>query len=449
MKDRLLALPQDEDVWIAAAQLLRIPAKAGKGEQAVWLLVIQSRAHHFVLGTHVHGEQPGPQALLSALVEAMLEPRQGAARRPAAIEEGPNLSWDPVVPMLEQIGIAVRPAGSLDDLNTVFQYLSIQMSGRKLPDLPIAAVDERTQDTIAKRDELRGLLGGRDADRLVQAARSAMAALEARVKDPTLGLPPVDRGLLLEVHELMLRAVERAAQLGSDEAALWLGDIRYEAEDMDGALALFEQRAKAGHPLGAAKAAELIRRLERADRYADALRWLDAALARDPNGMVHYIRGLYAFNGLGCPADRVAAFGLHEEAAARGNADAMFELYAMLTQGVGCAADPARAVGWCVRAAEGGNVRAMANLGGLYAAGNGLPQDRARSVEWYARAAEKGHGRAAASLGCMYALGQEIEPDEHKARWYFARAQELGYDWRPMAAMMGLQVAEWESMDPG
>ncbi len=305
-------------------------------------------------------------------------------------------------------------------------------------------MDERTLDTIAKRDELRGLLDGTDAERLVGAARAAMVALEFRVKDPAAGLPPVDKELLLEVHDLVLRAVERAAELSSDEAALWLGDIRYDSEDIDGAMALFEAQAEAGHPLGAAKAAELIRRLERADRYADALRWLDAALDRDPNGMVHYVRGLYAFNGLGCPADRAAAFRLHEAAADLGNADAMFELYAMLAQGVGCAADPARAVEYCVRAAEGGNIRAMANLGGMYATGNGLPRDSARSVEWYAKAAENGHGRAAASLGCMYAMGQEIERDENTARWYFARAEALGYDWRPLATTLGLEVSEWE-----
>jgi hypothetical protein len=137
MKEQLLALPQDEDVWIAGAQLLRIPAKPGKGEQAVWLLVIQSRTQHLVLGTHTGGDPPDAQALLSALVEAMLEPKEGSARRPAAVEKGPNLSWGPVAPMLEQIGIAVHPAGPLHDLNTVFQYLSIQMTGRKLPDLPL------------------------------------------------------------------------------------------------------------------------------------------------------------------------------------------------------------------------------------------------------------------------------------------------------------------------
>jgi hypothetical protein len=136
MKEQLLALPQDEDVWIAGAQPLTIPAKPGKKEQAVWLLVIQSRTQHFVLGHHVSADQPGPQALLSALIDAMVEPTQGTPRRPAALEEGPNLTWGPVVPMLEQIGVAVRPAGPLYDLNTVFQYLSLQMTGRKLPDLP-------------------------------------------------------------------------------------------------------------------------------------------------------------------------------------------------------------------------------------------------------------------------------------------------------------------------
>jgi hypothetical protein len=137
MKDQLLALPQDEDVWIAGAQPLVIPAKAGKKEQAVWLLVIQSRTQHFVLGHKVSADQPGPQALLSALIDAMVEPAEGTPRRPAAVEEGPNLVWGPVVSMLEQIGVAVRPAGPLHDLNTIFQYLSIQMTGRKLPDLPV------------------------------------------------------------------------------------------------------------------------------------------------------------------------------------------------------------------------------------------------------------------------------------------------------------------------
>jgi hypothetical protein len=137
MKDELLALPQVEDVWVAGAQLLTIPTTPGGKEQPVWLLVVQSRTEHYVLGMHTGTSKPAPQELLSTLVEAMFEPKEGTARRPAAVERGPNLSWDPVVPMLEQIGIAVRPAGTLFELNTVFQHLSMKLSGRVLPDLPI------------------------------------------------------------------------------------------------------------------------------------------------------------------------------------------------------------------------------------------------------------------------------------------------------------------------
>jgi hypothetical protein len=137
MKDELLALPQDEDVWVAGAQLLTVPVRPGGEEQAVWLLLVQSRTQYVVVGMHTNTAQPSPQDLLTTLVNTMFEPKVGASRRPAAVERGPNLTWDPVVPMLEQIGIAVRPAGSLFDLNTAFQHLSIQMSGRMLPNLPI------------------------------------------------------------------------------------------------------------------------------------------------------------------------------------------------------------------------------------------------------------------------------------------------------------------------
>src|SRR5262245_36454064 len=136
MKDQLLALPQDDDVWIAGAQLLTVPGEAGE-EQAVWLLVIQSRSQHVVVGTEACEEEPDPQTLLTALINAMVEPEDGPPRRPTAVETGPNLTWDPVAPMLEGIGVAVRPAGTLYDLNTVFQYLAMQMTGKPIPDLPI------------------------------------------------------------------------------------------------------------------------------------------------------------------------------------------------------------------------------------------------------------------------------------------------------------------------
>jgi len=137
MKDELLALPQDADVWIAGAQPMTVRAAPGGEEQSVWLLLVQSRTQYVALGMHTGSGKPGPQELLWTLVDAMTQPKVGAPRRPAAVEMGPNLSGDSVVPMLEQIGVSVRPAGPLFDLNTLFQHLSIQLSGRMLPDLPI------------------------------------------------------------------------------------------------------------------------------------------------------------------------------------------------------------------------------------------------------------------------------------------------------------------------
>ncbi len=49
-------------------------------------------------------------------------------------------------------------------------------------------MDERTLDTIAKRDELRGLLDGSDAERLVKAARSETLCYDWRPMAATMGL---------------------------------------------------------------------------------------------------------------------------------------------------------------------------------------------------------------------------------------------------------------------
>ncbi len=134
---QLLALPQTEDVWIAAAHPLPMTAKFGQEEKQPWLLLIQSRVRYFVLGSTSRPARPTAQEVLNALVNAMFSPAQGEPGRPVAVETGPNLPWEPVGPMLQAIGIEVRPAGTLHDLNTAFQYLSIQLAGKKIPGLSI------------------------------------------------------------------------------------------------------------------------------------------------------------------------------------------------------------------------------------------------------------------------------------------------------------------------
>ena len=131
---QLLALPLGE-TWVVGAH--QLPAAPKGARTPPWLLLIQSRRQHFVLGSSTSAKPPTPQELLNVLVGAMLEPAQGEPHRPEAIEMGPNLPWQPVAAMIEQLGTSLRPAGSLSDLNTAFQYLSMQVTGQPIPGLSI------------------------------------------------------------------------------------------------------------------------------------------------------------------------------------------------------------------------------------------------------------------------------------------------------------------------
>lgn len=302
----------------------------------------------------------------------------------------------------------------------------------------------RTLDAMEKCEQLRGLLDSRDPEALLEAVRRARLALEFRATDAMLGLDPVPESRLDDLRAAITEALTAAVALGSTRAAVELARVHLRAHDAAAALAVLEPAARAGDAQAAALAAQTVWRSGQTGRHAEALGWLEAAREPDPEGRVHYMLGLFAFNGIGGPVDFAASGALHELAAARGNADAMFELYVLTVQGVGRAADEAAALVWCQRAAEAGNLRAMGNLGGFYATGNGLPRDPERAVEWYKRAAERGHGRSAATLGVMYATGDGVEIDAGAARGWFAAADATDFDWRDMAEAVGLDLDEWE-----
>ena len=302
----------------------------------------------------------------------------------------------------------------------------------------------RTLDVIEKCDELRGLLGSQDPTAVLEAVRRAQLALEFRATDEMLGLDPVDEGRLEELRAAISKALGVAVTLGSHEAALELARAHLRAGEAAEALAVLEPAARARDAAAAVLAAQIVWRGDFFDRHAEALEWLQAVREPDEGGGVHYLLALFAFHGIGGPEDLVAAGALQELAAARGSADAMFELYVFNAQGIGRPVDEAAAIAWCQRAAEAGSVRAMGNLGGFHATGNGLPQDPARALEWYRRAAEQGHGRSAATLGVMYATGDCVEVDPDAARRWFAAADAAGFDWRDMADAVGLDLDEWE-----
>lgn len=275
----------------------------------------------------------------------------------------------------------------------------------------------RTLDTTEKIAELETLMAGDDAAALLEATDRATLALDFRANDAVLGLPEVDSRLVDELHRRVGEALARAAELGSVEAVVKLAARAFQSED---------------------------------DALAGAARALLPALGpADPTGAASYYHALLCFHGLGGPQDLVQTVGLHRDAASKGWADAMFELYAMLSRGLGCEPDPNEAIAFCRLAAEAGHPRAMYNLGAFHATGNGAPFDEGESVRWYTAAAERGHGRAAATLGLMRWTGLGAPKDRDQGRAWLARADELGFDWRELAEGMGVDRGEIEGAADG
>jgi hypothetical protein len=268
-------------------------------------------------------------------------------------------------------------------------------------------VDPREQDTRERLDVLESALeGGANPEKLFSLAASGLVAIDFRATDAMIGIPEVAPELVDALRALTCRALVKAAEGGHVKAALALGERTWEQRD---------------HRF----AAHAVRALE---RVADL----------DGSGRAYHLLAMFHFHGLGPLESKSASVALHEKAAARGDAESMFELYAMLAQGLGTDADVPRAIEWCKRAAEAGNARAMYNLGAFHAVGRDVPQDDALSVHWYRSAADAGHGRAAATLGVMFASGDGAHRDPARARQYLDRADELGFDWRPLARALGV-----------
>ncbi len=149
-----------------------------------------------------------------------------------------------------------------------------------------------------------------------------------------------------------------------------------------------------------------------------------------PSGAELYLRGLVQ-HWLGELAHSHAT---HVEAAAAGNADAMFELYVLYTQGLGVEADGTAAQQWLERAAGADHPRALYNLGAAIASASTSAADMAKAASYYERAAQRGNARAAATLGVMI-LQEEIPGTTDDAIRWLDTADEGGYpSWEMLEA---------------
>jgi len=135
--------------------------------------------------------------------------------------------------------------------------------------------------------------------------------------------------------------------------------------------------------------------------------------------------------GLGVAEDRVKARELYEQAAAKGNAEAMNVLGGMyfgFFGYVGVAQDLGKSHEWYEKAAAKGNADAMCSLGDYYNLGFGVAQDSGKALEWYTKAAAGGNAKAMYTLGHYHELGiMGVPQDYTKAREWYEMAAAEGY----------------------
>jgi uncharacterized protein len=305
------------------------------------------------------------------------------------------------------------PVASASDNALLAQATGVQAMNSVVPTIEKLLSQERSPD--------------RDAH-LYESSVALFKAIEA-------GTAPSAR------RDLLARALHEVAIGGHANAWIDYGRCLWNGwgvgEDREAAIDAYKRAADLGSDYGAYVVAYNL--YWSFKRYDEAYGYAQRALkGDDPEGAVRYLLGLMAANGRGRPQDMPESLRLHQEAAERGNADALFELFVYAMQGMG---DRSKAVFYLQEAGKRDQPRACANLGVLYATGQlaGIPRDLTQSVKWYKRAADLGIGRAAAALGAMALRGEGMPRDPKTAEAYFERAEELGFDVDEYLQRIGLQ----------
>ena len=187
---------------------------------------------------------------------------------------------------------------------------------------------------------------GRD-DQLYAAAVSLFKSIEA-------GSEPAAR------RDLLARALHEVAIGGHANAWIDYGRCLWNGwgvgEDREAAIDAYKHAADLGSDFGAYVAATNLYWTFK--RYDEAYAYAERALkGDDPEGAVRYLLGLMAYNGRGRAKDIPESLRLHQEATARGNADALFELFVYAMQGIG---DRSKAVFYLQEAGKRDQPRACA-----------------------------------------------------------------------------------------
>ena len=121
--------------------------------------------------------------------------------------------------------------------------------------------------------------------------------------------------------------------------------------------------------------------------------------------------------------DYASTLSLWRPLAAKGAADAQFNLGLMYAKGLGVKLSNAEAAKWYRRAADQGDARAQNNLGVLYASGQGIAQNFVKAFMWFSL--------CAASQESSFAAQSRDTAAKHLTPAQLVEARRLAHDWRP------------------
>ncbi|TMJ27142.1 MAG: hypothetical protein E6G96_13445 [Alphaproteobacteria bacterium] len=128
------------------------------------------------------------------------------------------------------------------------------------------------------------------------------------------------------------------------------------------------------------------------------------------------------------PADKLPApLGTNlRAAAAKGDANAQYEIAQRYAEGRGVAQNLTEAAEWFERAAKHGLVPAQFRLGGLYEKGLGVKKNLETARRLYITAGEAGSAKAMHNVAVLYAEGIDGKPDYATAARWFRKAADYG-----------------------
>jgi len=124
VKSRLKRLRQEDDTW--EADCFPIPCSGGKHE-SVWMGMVLSHAHEFVLAQRMFEAPPTVNDLATLLAHTMQRPMAERSHRPQTLYLRARPVWAELLPHLKQIGIQVVSQEALPKWDRSFGNLLVQV----------------------------------------------------------------------------------------------------------------------------------------------------------------------------------------------------------------------------------------------------------------------------------------------------------------------------------